>query len=118
MAEVRVIAELTAKDSEAAANFVQRVSTFVETNLPDTLAWESFTDEATGRWIWYEVFKDEQALAAYERVVNQEGMREDAGKIFEFDRVTLLTPLADPRLKELFEQIGAVEMRGVAGFTR
>lgn len=118
MAQVRVIAELTANDSEAASQFVERVSDYVETNLPDTLVWEAFTDEASGRWVWYEVFKDEKALAAYERAVSQEGMREDAGKIFNFDRVTLLTPLVDARLKQLFEQIGAIEMGEVAGFAR
>lgn len=66
----------------------------------------------------YEVFKDERALAAYKQAVNQVGIREDAAKIFEFERVTLLTPFADPRLKELFAHIGAVEMRQVAGLTR
>lgn len=84
------------------------MSAFVEANLPDTVAWEAFTDEATGRLVWYEVFKDEQALAG----------REDAAKLFELERVTLLTPLTDPSLKELFAQTGAVEMRQVAGFTR
>lgn len=48
MAEVRVSGELTAKDAKAASDFVQRVSTFAEANLSDTVAWESFTDEATG----------------------------------------------------------------------
>lgn len=46
------------------------------------------------------------------------GIREDAAKIFQFERVTLLTPFADPRLKELLAYIGAVEMRQVVGFTR
>jgi quinol monooxygenase YgiN len=70
MAPVRVIAELTVKDFQAASNFVQRVTSFVEANLPGAVAWEAFTDESTGRWIWYEVFEDEQALTAYERAVS------------------------------------------------
>jgi quinol monooxygenase YgiN len=116
--EVRVIARLTEKDPRAASDFVERVSAFVEEGLPGTLAWETFRDDATGRWIWYEVFSDEQALASYEQAVRDRGLRNEAGRIFEFESVTLLTPLEDPELAALFEQIGATSMRTMAGFAR
>jgi predicted transcriptional regulator len=118
MGTVRVIAELTAKDSRAASEFVQRATAFVEATLPDTVAWEAFTDDATGRWILYEVFQDDGALVSYEQAMSREGLREEALSIFELVRVTLLTPLADPRLKEQLDQIGAIEMQPRAGFTR
>lgn len=117
MGDVRVIAELTTKDPRAASELVQRVSDFVESTLPGTVAWESF-EGPPGRWIWYEEFENEEALAAYEQAVSNEGMRDEARSIFELVRVTLLTPLADPQLKEMFNQIDAIEMRGVAGFNR
>jgi quinol monooxygenase YgiN len=116
--EVRVIAHLTERDPRAAADFVGRVSAFVEEVLPGTVAWETFRDEATGRWVWYEVFADEQALASYEQAVREQGLRNEAGRIFEFESVTLLTPLKDPKLAALFDQIGATSMRAMAGFAR
>jgi quinol monooxygenase YgiN len=118
VAEVRVIAQLTERDPRAASDFVERVSVFVAEGLPGTLAWETFRDESTGRWVWYEVFADEQALASYEQAVRDQGLRSEAGRIFEFESVTLLTPLEDPKLAALFDQIGATSMRTMAGFAR
>jgi quinol monooxygenase YgiN len=118
MGKVRVIAELTANDYRAARDFVQRVSDFVEATQPDTVSWEAFADESTGRWLWYEVFENEQALESYEQAVGREGMRDEARTIFEIVRITLLTPLADARLRDVFAQVGADEVRGVAGFAR
>jgi hypothetical protein len=116
--KVRVIAQLRERDPRAASDFVERVSAFVEENLPGTLVWETFRDEVTGRWIWYEVFADERALASYEQAVSGEGLRNEAGKIFEFESVALLTPLKDPKLIALFDRIDAASMRTMAGFAR
>lgn len=117
-ARVRTTAEIAVSDYEGAIELLTRAAKYIEEHLPDTFAWEVFTDATHERMIWYEEFADEQALLDYEQSMTDHGFREGIGKYGDLERVVVLGSVSDPGLLEQLRAMQAVQMNRTLGVTR
>lgn len=87
--------------TSAHATFVGRVAqlrTVVGKQEPGTLRYECYTDSATGRFVWHEVFEDDQA--ALQHMKNQMGT-DLLERVIEVGRPETLTVLGPVENAEL-----------------
>ena len=107
---VRMIAEITISDYQAAVDILTRAAKHIEDNLPGVLAWDIFIDKETGQMFMHEVFSDEEALLVYERSMTELGYREQLGRYAAINRTIGLGSVSDPHLAEELSQFGAVRV--------
>lgn len=65
-----------------------------------------------------EMFEDADAFVAHVQNLSASGLLEDLMKVYDIERITALTRTGDPRVKEITQQFGAVELHGVGGVVR
>lgn len=118
MSTVRMLSQGSTNDYEAFSDVVKRACLFVEDHEPGTRAYECFADEASGRVVWHEMFDDADAFVAHVQNLSDSGLLEDLMRVYEIERITALTRISDPRVKEIAQQFGAVELHGVGGVVR
>lgn len=118
MGKVRFIIQGPINDYETFTTFVKKACSFVEENEPGALAYECFADEVNGRAVWHEIYADADAFVTHFENLNETGMLGDMLSVFTPEQVTLLTRVTDPRVREIAEQFGAVELHGVGGVLR
>jgi hypothetical protein len=90
----------------------------MEANEPDVLAFEWFGDEAGGRVVWYQVYREEEAFLKHAQLMEEEGFRDEALGLLSLDRIVALTPPIHPQLKSMAQQQGVVQLRDIAGVVR
>lgn len=78
MGRLRVIVEPTYTDHDATAAFLEKATTYIEENYPETLAWESYLDRDIRRVTMFEEFTDEGALAEYQQGMARTGLNDEA----------------------------------------
>ncbi len=114
----RSVLEWTTNDYDAVVDLARRMSDYIEANEPDTLAFEWFGDETTGRVVWYQVYPNDEAFMKHAENMAESGLRDELQKVLSFERLILLTPVTHPQLKDMAKQLGAVELDEVAGVVR
>lgn len=102
MSVSRSIAEWTSENYEAAVDLARRMTDYIEANEPDTLIFEWFGDEETGRVMWYQEYRDDEAFLAHAQNMAEQGFREETFQVLALDRVVLLTPHNHPRSRRWF----------------
>jgi hypothetical protein len=60
MSKHRTVLEWTADDFDAVVALASRMSDYMEVNEPDTLSFEWFGDEASGKVVWYQVYTNDE----------------------------------------------------------
>lgn len=114
----RSIAEWTTDNYEAAVDLAQRMTDYIKANEPDTLIFEWFGDEESGRVLWYQEYKDEEAFLTHAQNMAEHGFREETFQVLALDRVVLLTPVEHPTVNEMAQQPGFVRLQGIASVVR
>jgi quinol monooxygenase YgiN len=94
------------------------MSDYIEANEPDTLNFEWFGDEASGRIAWYQVYKDEEAFLKHAQNMAEAGFREEAGQLLSYDRLVVLSPVTHPQVRAMVHELDGIELHGVGGVVR
>jgi quinol monooxygenase YgiN len=118
MSASRSIAEWTTDKYEAAVDLARRMTDYIKANEPDTLIFEWFGNEETGRVLWYQEYRDDEAFLTHVQNMADQGFREETLQVLALDRVVLLTPANHPTVKEMAQQPGFVKLQGIARVVR
>ena len=118
MGVFRSMVDWTTDNYEGVVDLARRMSGYMEANEPDVLAFEWFGDEASGRVVWYQVYRDEEAFLKHAQLMEEEGFRDEALGLLSLDRIVALTPISHPQVKIMAQQQGVVELRDIAGVVR
>lgn len=118
MSKVQVISQGTTSNYEAFTRLINRDAEVVEEKEPGALAYECFADEDTGRIVFLETYANADAFSTHvQNVTSNDGLTELL-KVYEVERITVMTDNPDPRVKEIAQQFGAVQLQPLAGFVR
>lgn len=115
MAESRSVIEWTTNDYEAVVDLARRISDYVDANEPDTLVFEWFGNETTGKVIWYQVYVDDVAFLRHAQNMNEAGFADEVGRLLTQDGVLLLTAPTLPETEQMAGQVGADVLERIAG---
>ena len=107
MSIVRMITDIRVRDYASAVEVLTRAPEYIEQNLPGTLAWDVFADEAREHMTIYEEFADELALFEYEETLVGLGYRDELLQYVDGARVVVLGPVSDPRVTEMLRRMDA-----------
>jgi quinol monooxygenase YgiN len=118
MSASRSIAEWTTDKYEAAVDLARRMTDYIKANEPDTLIFEWFGDQESGRVLWYQEYRDDEAFLTHVQNMADQGFREETLQVLALDRVVLLTPPNHPTVKEMAQQPGFVKLQGIARVVR
>lgn len=118
MKRVRMITDIKINDYEGAVEVLTRAAGYIEQNLPGTLAWDMFADEAREHITMYEEFADESALFEYEETLVGLGYRDDLVQYVDVAETVVLGPVSEPRVIEMIRQIGAPHRTHIVGVSR
>ena len=118
MNRVRMITDIRVRDYESAVEVLTRAAGYIEQNLPGTLAWDMFADEAREHITMYEEFADESALFEYEETLVGLGYRDDLVQYVDSAQTVVLGPVSDPRVTEMLGRMGAPHRKQVVGVSR
>jgi quinol monooxygenase YgiN len=113
-----VITDFKINDYKAAVEVLSRAAGYIEQNLPGTLAWDMFADEACEHITMYEEFADESALFEYEETLVGLGYRDELLQYADLAQTVVLGPVSDPRIIEMIRQIGAPHRKHIVGVSR
>lgn len=112
------VIEWTTNDYQAVVDLAGRISDYVEANKPDTLAFEWFGDENTGKVVWYQIYVNDEAFLRHAQNMNEAGFANEVGQLLTQDRVLLLMAPTLPETEQMAEQIGAEVLERIAGVVR
>lgn len=115
---MRMITDIKVNDYEKAVEVLTRAAGYIEQNLPGTLAWDMFADEAREHITMYEEFADELALLEYEETLVGLGYRDDLVQYVDVGQVVVLGPVSDPRITEMLDRIEAPRRSHIVGVSR
>jgi len=118
MNRVRMITDIGLRDYEGAVQVLTRAARFIEQNLPGTLAWDMFADEAREHITMYEEFVDESALFEYEETLVGLGYRDELVQYVDVAQTVVLGPVSEPRVIELLRRTEAPHRSHVVGVSR
>jgi hypothetical protein len=116
--ESRSIVEWTTNDFPSIVDLAERMSDYVEANEPQTLVFEWFGNEDTGKVVWYRVYSDDEAFLIHAQNMIEAGFRAEAQQLFTQDRLLLLTPPTHPRTQEMARELGAEQVEPIVGVVR
>ncbi|MHB8868200.1 MAG: hypothetical protein ACYC6T_03100 [Thermoleophilia bacterium] len=118
MNRVRMITDIKVNDYESAVGVLTRAAGYIEQNLPCTLAWDMFADEALEHITMYEEFADELALFEYEETLVGLGYRDDLVQYVEVAQTVVLGPVSEPRVTEMLHRMEAPHRKHIVGVSR
>ena len=113
MAEVRLTSIGRTKDFYAAVDVFNQVPK-VAAAIDGAVVWEAFADHDTGPFVLNKTFASEEALVAYEDAVRSSAVWSNAGEVFEFERLILLSPVEDEGLDQVLDSKGRITVAPVA----
>lgn len=76
--ESRSIVEWTSNDFPSIVDLVERMSDYVEADEPETLVFEWFGNEDTGKVVWYQVYSNDDAFLTHAQNMIEAGFRAEA----------------------------------------
>ena len=118
MSEVRILVQGTTKDADAFSAYMQSTFASIEESEPGTLMMQAFVDPSTGAAVIDERYADADAFVAHSAALMEgEGLQRFM-EVFEFKRMTFLSPIDDERVATIAEQFGATKAAPIAGFAR
>jgi quinol monooxygenase YgiN len=113
-----MITDIKINDYEGAVEVLTRAAGYIEQNLPGTLAWDMFADEAREHITMYEEFADESALFEYEETLVGLGYRDELLQYADLAQTVVLGPVSDPRIIEMLRRIDAPNRTYIVGVSR
>jgi hypothetical protein len=114
----RSIFEWTTDDYPAVVDLARRMTAYIESNELDTLVFEWFGNEDTGKVVWYQVYPDDEAFLRHARNMKEAGFSEEAQQLLTQSRLLLLTPLTHPQTKEMANRLDAEQLAPITGVVR
>lgn len=114
----RTILEWTTDDYDTVVALAHRMSEYIEANEPDTLSFEWFGDEASGKVVWYQMYTDDEAFLTHAQNMAEVGLRDELQKVLSFERLMILTPITHPQVRDMAQQLGALQLDQIAGIVR
>lgn len=118
MSKIQVISQGTSSNCDAFSRLINRDTPLVEEKEPGALAYECFADEDSGRIVFLETYANADAFVTHVQNVASNGGLDELLKVYEVERITVMTDNTDPRVKEIAQQFGAVELHLLSGFVR
>ena len=94
------------------------MSEYVEADEPETLVFEWFGSESTGKLFSYQTYANDEAFLTHAQNMIDAGFRAEVQQLFTLDRLLLLTPLTHTRTKEMAHQLGAEQLAPIIGVVR
>ena len=113
-----MITDIRVSDYEGAVEVLTRAAGYIEQNLPGTLAWDMFADDAREHITMYEEFADEFALFEYEETLVGLGYRDDLVQYVDVGQTVVLGPVSDPRVIEMLSRMEAPHSKYIVGVSR
>lgn len=118
MGRVRLLLHGEVRDHEAHALFAKRVTAFVQQYEPETIAWESFADELTGKVVFHELYASADAYLFHLRNMEEQGFFDEFVRQTRLTSVTSLVRLSDERVWSRLRAFNADFLHGVSGVVR
>jgi hypothetical protein len=109
--QVRIIIQGTIRDYGEFSDINARAAEAVRHEVGTT--WECFADEVTGRAMYVESYADEETFVSHFQSLMESGLGGDLMKVYEIERMTMLTPTDDPRVNGIMQEFNAIVMRRV-----
>jgi quinol monooxygenase YgiN len=104
MGQIVVVNGGTAKDYKGYLELADRAIATVEAELPGTLRYECFVDEATSRFVQHEAYADSAAILQHVQTFVESGIVEDIRQLIDYDFGVALGDV-DPDARAALEQI-------------
>ena len=118
MSEVRILVQGTTKDADAFTTYMKNTFASLEESEPGTTLMEAFVDPSNGAAVIHERYADADAFVAHSAALMEgEGLQRFM-EVFEFKRMTFLSPIDDERVGTIADQFGATKAAPIAGFAR
>ena len=117
MGTVRLLLRGQVGDHEAHVALAKRMQAFVEQYEPETVIWEVFADDLTGRVVWHEVYASAEAYLLHVRNMQEQGFFDEFVRQTRLESVTSLEPLSDGRAWEQLRALHADFLHEVAAVT-
>lgn len=111
MGQVRIIIQGNIRDYGEFSDINARAAEAVRHEVGTT--WECFADEVTGRAMYVESYANEETFVSHFQSLLESGLGGDLMKVYEIERVTLLTPTDDPGVNGIMQEFDATVMRQV-----
>ncbi|HZW44061.1 MAG TPA: hypothetical protein VFF32_06700 [Dermatophilaceae bacterium] len=64
------------------------------------------------------MYTNDEAFLTHAQNMAEIGLSDELQKVLSFERLIILTPITHPRVKEMAHQMGAVELKEIAGIVR
>jgi hypothetical protein len=113
-----MITDISVHDYERAVEVLSRAAQYIEENLPGTIAWDMFADQAKEHITMYEEFADESALFEYEETLVGLGYRDDLIQYADVAQTVVLGPVSDPRVSEMLRRMKVPHRKHIVGVSR
>lgn len=117
MGEIVIVNGGTFNDVQAFLELADRSIALVEAELPGTIRYECFVDEAASRFVWHETFTDGAAILQHVQRFVEAGIVDGIMQLMEFDFKVGLGDV-EPDVRAAMEQAGFGVHRPHAGATR
>lgn len=105
MGQIVVVNGGTAKDYKGFLELADRAIATVEAELPGTVRYECFVDEATSRFVWHEAYADGAAILQHVQHFIESGIVEEIPQLMDFDFAVALGDV-DPDARAALERMG------------
>ena len=117
MGQISVVNGGTTSDYQRFLEWADRCIALVEAELPGTLRYECFVDEANSRFVWHEAYADSAAILQHAQRLVKSGLVEEIPQLMDFDFAVALGDV-DPDARAAMEQMGFSIYRRHGGATR
>lgn len=105
MGQIVIVNGGTAKDYKGFLELADRAIATVKAELPGTVRYECFVDEATSRFVWHEAYADGAAILQHAQHFIESGIVEKIPQVVDFDFAVALGDV-DADARAALEQMG------------
>jgi quinol monooxygenase YgiN len=117
MGQIILVNGGTAKDYKGFLELADRAIATVEAELPGTVRYECFVDEATSRFVWHEAYADGAAILQHVQHFVDSGIVEEIPRLMDFEFAVALGDV-DRDARAALEQMGFGVYQRHAGVSR
>lgn len=118
MAGFRIFNDGKIKDYEGFVVLAKRARDFVEANEPDTITWECYANEEAGRGFFEESYTDEESFLTHFQNSIDHGFVDEILEVFELQNIRVPANITDPRVRQIIDQFGGVQLHEVQRMVR
>lgn len=106
MSRTIVVNSGTAKDLAGFKALAKEAVALVTEQLPGTLTYECYIDEATSRFTWHEEYASDEAILQHLQVMIESGLFDRYPDLADFDFAAALGGPQDPKARAAIEEMG------------